>query len=41
MIAFGFLGIFLGPTLLAVGHSIVTEWTHSRAEDLESRRDSG
>ena len=41
MIAFGFLGIFLGPTLLAVGHSIVTEWSHSRAEDLESSVDSG
>jgi predicted PurR-regulated permease PerM len=41
MIAFGFLGIFLGPTLLAVGHSIVTEWTHSRAEDLDSKADSG
>ena len=26
-IAFGLLGIFLGPTLLAVGYSIVRDWT--------------
>jgi len=25
-IAFGFIGVFLGPTLLAVGYRIVTEW---------------
>jgi predicted PurR-regulated permease PerM len=24
--AFGFLGIFLGPTLLAVGYTVITEW---------------
>lgn len=35
MLAFGFLGIFLGPTLLAVGHSIMTEWMRAKAEDLE------
>jgi predicted PurR-regulated permease PerM len=27
VIAFGFLGIFLGPTLLATGYEIVREWT--------------
>ena len=27
VIAFGFLGLFLGPTLLAVGYSLVSEWT--------------
>jgi predicted PurR-regulated permease PerM len=26
-IAFGFLGIFLGPTLLAIGYEIVRDWT--------------
>jgi predicted PurR-regulated permease PerM len=31
VIAFGFLGIFLGPTLLAVGYALVREWT--TAED--------
>lgn len=36
MLAFGFLGIFLGPTLLAVGHSIVTEWMRTKAEDLNT-----
>ena len=36
MIAFGFLGIFLGPTLLAVGHSILTEWMHAKAGKLGS-----
>jgi predicted PurR-regulated permease PerM len=25
-IAFGFIGIFLGPTLLAVGYSVVRDW---------------
>ena len=25
-IAFGFIGVFLGPTLLAVGYRIVQEW---------------
>ena len=34
VIAFGFLGLFLGPTLLAVGYSLVSEWTarHPAAE---------
>ena len=27
--AFGFVGVFLGPTLLAVGYSIVRDWTLS------------
>jgi predicted PurR-regulated permease PerM len=30
MLAFGFLGIFLGPTLLAVGYSLVGEWTRQQ-----------
>jgi len=25
-LAFGFIGVFLGPTLLAVGYRLVTEW---------------
>ena len=28
-IAFGFIGIFLGPTLLAVGYRLVAEWSAS------------
>jgi predicted PurR-regulated permease PerM len=27
VIAFGFLGLFLGPTLLAVGYNIIRDWT--------------
>lgn len=27
VVAFGFLGLFIGPTLLAVGYSLLREWT--------------
>jgi len=27
LVAFGFVGVFLGPTLLAVGYSLAREWT--------------
>ncbi|OGW54909.1 MAG: hypothetical protein A2Y81_10840 [Nitrospirae bacterium RBG_13_43_8] len=30
VIAFGFIGVFLGPTLLALGYSLISEWTASR-----------
>ncbi len=26
-VAFGFIGVFIGPTLLAVGYRLITEWT--------------
>ena len=29
--AFGFIGVFIGPTLLAVGYRIVTEWSSAAA----------
>ena len=29
-IAFGFIGIFLGPVLLAVGYALLMEWAASR-----------
>lgn len=32
IITFGFLGVFLGPTLLAVGYSVVLEWSSEKAE---------
>ncbi len=32
VLAFGFVGVFIGPTLLAVGFSLIKEWT-----DLDSR----
>ena len=31
VLTFGFLGIFLGPTLLAVGYAVLREW--NAAED--------
>jgi predicted PurR-regulated permease PerM len=30
VIAFGFIGVFLGPTLLALGYSLISEWTTGR-----------
>lgn len=30
VIAFGFVGMFIGPTLLAVGYSLISGWTHTR-----------
>ncbi|MGB5589804.1 MAG: AI-2E family transporter, partial [Gammaproteobacteria bacterium] len=41
MIAFGFLGIFLGPTLLAVGYSLIGEWTRAHGDDDSPVEDSG
>jgi predicted PurR-regulated permease PerM len=32
VIAFGFVGMFIGPTLLAVGYSLVDDWTAVAAE---------
>jgi len=29
-IAFGLLGVFLGPTLLAIGYSLVTEFVNGQ-----------
>lgn len=31
IIAFGFLGLFIGPTLLAIAYTIIREWTRSPA----------
>lgn len=30
IVAFGLLGVFIGPTLLAVGYTLVREWSHSK-----------
>jgi predicted PurR-regulated permease PerM len=30
ILAFGFVGVFLGPVLLAVGFNLVRSWTESR-----------
>ena len=33
IIAFGFIGLFIGPTLLAVGYTIILEWSTGRGTD--------
>ncbi len=37
ILAFGFIGVFLGPALLALGYSLISEWT-SRKEPGELKR---
>jgi predicted PurR-regulated permease PerM len=32
VMTFGFIGVFIGPTLLAVGYRLVSEWFGARAE---------
>ena len=31
-IAFGFIGIFIGPTLLALAYAMVLEWSTTRSK---------
>jgi predicted PurR-regulated permease PerM len=33
VIVFGFIGVFLGPALLALGYSLISEWTSGREAD--------
>jgi predicted PurR-regulated permease PerM len=33
VVAFGFLGVFLGPTLLALGYTLVKEWLTGAVAD--------
>jgi predicted PurR-regulated permease PerM len=33
-IAFGAIGVFLGPVLLAVGYALLVEWAELRAETV-------
>ena len=35
VVAFGFIGVFLGPVLLAVGYGVLQEWAAHRSEDSE------
>lgn len=35
ILAFGFIGIFVGPALLAVGYSLFLEWANAREEEAE------
>ena len=39
IVAFGLLGVFIGPTLLAVGYTLLREWSHST--ELEEIEDDG
>ena len=32
VVAFGFVGLFIGPTLLAIAYSLINEWTGNNAE---------
>ncbi|GAB3397812.1 AI-2E family transporter [Massilia agilis] len=38
VIAFGFVGMFIGPTLLAVGYSLISDWT-GKADMVAMRKD--
>lgn len=33
LIAFGFIGLFIGPTLLAVAYSLLTDWSATQAQE--------
>ena len=37
LIAFGFIGLFIGPTLLAVAYSLLTDWSVSQARVDDKR----
>ena len=37
-LAFGFIGVFIGPTLLAVGYRLVEEWASSQPRGCQRRR---
>jgi predicted PurR-regulated permease PerM len=37
VIAFGFVGMFIGPTLLAVGYSLMSDWTGTRDPIVNQR----
>jgi len=33
IVAFGFIGVFIGPTLLAVGYCLISEWASNQIEE--------
>lgn len=37
ILAFGFMGLFLGPTLLAVAFSLLGDWVNSTPQDAERK----
>ena len=40
-LAFGFIGVFLGPTLLAVGYRLLEEWKPAAPEPAAGGKDAG
>lgn len=36
MLVFGFLGLFIGPTLIALGYTVIMEWMRSQTEAAEA-----
>ena len=36
IVAFGFIGVFLGPTLLAVGYAVLQEWSAEQSESSQA-----
>ncbi|HEX2752455.1 MAG TPA: AI-2E family transporter, partial [Alphaproteobacteria bacterium] len=36
IIAFGFIGIFIGPTLLALAYALIIDWTSLRRAEEKS-----
>jgi predicted PurR-regulated permease PerM len=39
ILAFGFIGVFLGPVLLAVGYSLFLEWQATDKNERQPRVD--
>ena len=38
LIAFGFIGLFIGPTLLAVAYSLLMDWSATQAQDRRENK---
>lgn len=41
MMAFGFIGVFLGPTILAVAYSLIIEWSNTRSKPGAAETEAG
>ena len=41
ILAFGFIGIFLGPVLLAIGYSLFLEWSAAEGRERENGAEEG
>ena len=36
VIAFGFIGVFLGPTLLAIGFALIQDWSEEKHRPVKA-----